>query len=303
MKGNASTGRISATAAPSRAYRHGLARPWFYKAGFSVATWIPRPVLYGIAEWIADATHRGGADPVRNHRRNLRRAFPQMSDRGIEDLSRRTFRNFARYIVDYGRFHSLSDDALDREIPAAEGFSFLDEAIRRGRGVILVTGHIGIWELGGVFFGRQGVKVNVVAVHEGSERIDAIRGTYRTRHNVRTIVLDGSPFPSLEIMAALRRGELVAMLVDRWGRADGVTAEFFGRDHLFPRGPFVLSRATGAPIVPAFVVSEGNAYRGVVDQPFVVDEPGDEPYARRVSDALERMIRRYPDQWYNFAIA
>jgi KDO2-lipid IV(A) lauroyltransferase len=120
------------------------------------------------------------------------------------------------------------------------------------------------------------------------------------RQNIRTIVVDGTPFSSLEIVAALRRGEIVAMLVDRWEGAGGVPAKFFGEDRRFPRGPFVLSRATGAPIVPAFIFRDGNIYRGVVDPPFFMDGQDDESGARRVSGSLEQMIRKCPDQWYNF---
>ena len=164
-----------------------------------------------------------------------------------------------------------------------------------------MTGHIGNWELGALFFGRHGFKINVVTIPEGRERIDSIRGAYRMRQDIRTIVVDGSPFSSLEIVAALRRGEIVAMLVDRWEGTDGVPAKFFGAERRFPRGPFVLSRATGAPIIPAFIVRDGSVYRGVVDPPFFMEEPEDEPGARRVSESLERMIRTYPDQWYNFS--
>ncbi|MCL5885154.1 MAG: hypothetical protein M1377_07460 [Deltaproteobacteria bacterium] len=284
-----------------RTYRHSLARPSVYRIGFSLAKWVPRPVLYVIADLLADVTHRAGAEPVRNLRANLRLAFPHFPERDIEDILKRTFRNFARYLVDYGRFHTLTEEVLDRVLPSVEGLHPMEESLRKGRGVILVTGHIGNWELGGVFFGRNGVKINVVTLPEGSDRIDAIRGRYRKRHNIRTIVLDGSPFSSLEIVAALRRGEMVAMLVDRWGGGDGVSTKFFGVDRLFPRGPFILSRVTGAPVVPAFVVRDGNTYRGVVDPPFVVEGVDDEPYARRVSETLERMIRNFPDQWYNFA--
>jgi len=120
------------------------------------------------------------------------------------------------------------------------------------------------------------------------------------RQDIRTIVVDGSPFSSLEIVAALRRGEIVAMLVDRWEGADGVPAKFLGADHRFPRGPFALSRATGAPILPAFIVRDGSIYRGVLDPPFFMDGTEDEPGARRLSASLERMIRACPDQWYNF---
>jgi KDO2-lipid IV(A) lauroyltransferase len=293
--------RPSAAAESPRTYRHGLARPSTYKIGYSLGKWLPRGVLFVLADLLADATHWTNPEPARILRANLRSAFPRWSEREVEELSKRIFRNFARNLVDYGRFHTITDEALDRLLPSIQHLHILEESFAKGRGVILVTGHIGNWELGAMFFGRHGFKINVVTIPEGSERIDSIRGAYRTRQNIRTIVVDGSPFSSLEIVAALRRGEIVAMLVDRWEGTDGIPAKFFGEDRRFPRGPFVLSRATGAPIIPAFIVRDGNIYRGVVDPPVFMDEPEDEPGARRVSESLERMIWTYPDQWYNFA--
>jgi KDO2-lipid IV(A) lauroyltransferase len=294
-------GGPAAAGESTRTYRHGLARPSSYKIGYSLGKWLPRGVLFVLADLLADATHWTNAEPARNLRANLRSAFPRWSEREVEELSKRIFRNFARNLVDYGRFPTITDEALDRLLPSVQHLHFLKESFAKGRGVILVTGHIGNWELGALFFGRHGFKINVVTIPEGSERIDSIRGAYRTRQDIRTIVVDGSPFSSLEIVAALRRGEIVAMLVDRWESTDGVPAKFFGADRRFPRGPFVLSRATGAPIIPAFIVRDGKIYRGVVDPPFFMEEPEDEPGARRVSESLERMIRTYPDQWYNFA--
>ncbi|MBW6503315.1 hypothetical protein K0B90_03420 [bacterium] len=284
-----------------RAYRHGLARPSFYKFGYSLGKWIPRGALFVLADLLADATHWRNPEPARYLRANLRSAFPRWSEREVDDLSKSIFRNFARNLVDYGRFDTITDDALDRLLPSAQNLHFLEESFSKGRGVVLVTGHIGNWELGALFFARHGFKINVVTIPEGRERIDSIRGTYRMRQDIRTIVVDGSPFSSLEIVSALRRGEIVAMLVDRWEGTGGVPAKFFGEERRFPRGPFVLSRATGAPVIPAFIVRDGSAYRGVVEPPFVMDEPEDEPGARRVSESLERMIRTYPEQWYNFA--
>jgi hypothetical protein len=78
----------------------------------------------------------------------------------------------------------------------------------------------------------------------------------------------------------------------------GVVREL--RDWRLPRGPFALSRASGAPILPAFVVKDGAAYRGVVEPPFVVMQERFGADAARVSGAMERILRRYPDQWYNF---
>jgi KDO2-lipid IV(A) lauroyltransferase len=294
-------GKTPAAGESPLAYRHSLARPSFYKFGYSLGKWIPRGALFVLADLLADATHWTNPEPARNLRANLRTAFPRWSEREVKDLSKRIFRNFARNLVDYGRFNTITDEALDRLLPSVQHLHFLKESSAKGKGVILVTGHIGNWELGALFFARHGFRINVVTIPEGRERIDSIRGAYRMRQDIRTIVIDGSPFASLEIVAALRRGEIVAMLVDRWEGTDGIPAKFFGEDRRFPRGPFVLSRATGAPILPAFIVRDGSIYRGVVDPPYYMDGQEDEPGARRVSESLERMIRTCPDQWYNFA--
>ena len=281
-------------------FRHPLAFPSFYRLGFAGARRVPKAALYLAADGIGLASYLACRAPAAVVRANLRRVLPGAPEREIARLARNIFRNFARYLVDYGRFRTVPREALDRIIPVLDGKEHLDEAFRVGRGVILVTGHIGNWELGGVFFGRHGVKINVVTLPEGSARIDEIRDLYRRGHNINTIVVDGTPFATLEIMGALRRNEMVAMLVDRWGRTDGVPADFFGREHSFPRGPFALSRATGAAIVSAFVVRDGTAYRGIIEPPFVAGGLDDASCAGRIGEALERVIRRYPDQWYNF---
>ena len=281
-------------------FRHVLSSPSFYRFGVAAARWVPRRALYRVADVVGLATYASGPAPARHLRANLRRIFPDSSERQIRALARRIFRNFARCLVDYGSFGSIPAESFDRAIGVFEGRENLEGLFDAGRGVILVTGHIGNWELGGLFWGQSGVKLNVVTLPEGDARIDRFREAYRHRYRIDTIVVDGTPFATLEMMAALRRGEMVAMLVDRWGKADGVAAPFFGGVHYLPRGPFALSRATGAPILPAFVVREGAAYRGIVERPFVAEGEDDAPCAARVSEALERVVRRYPDQWYNF---
>ncbi len=284
---------------PRGSFRHPLAVPSFYRLGFAAGQRLPARVLYALAEGIALATYvvcRRQADTLRA---NLARLLPVATDRERARLARTIFRNYARYLVDYARFHRTPPGGFETVLPALEGGDNLRKAFEAGRGVILVTGHIGNWELGGMFFGHKGVKVNVVTLPDGNHQIDAIREMYREQYAVSTIVLDGSPFASLEMMAALRRHEMLAMLVDQWGNTDGVSVRFLGGPFYLPRGPFVLSRATGAPILPAFVVRDGSSYRGIVEPPFVVEQDDLEGYATRLAGSLERIIRRYPDQWYN----
>jgi lauroyl/myristoyl acyltransferase len=281
-------------------FRHLLAAAWFYRLGFAAARCVPISALYSVADVLGTTTYLTCRVPVRSVHANLARAFPDASDRERSGLARKIFRNYARYLVDYGCFRWAPQAGFEEVIQNLEGGENLREAFKIGRGVILVTGHIGNWELGGLFFGHRGVHLNVVTLPDGSHQIDAIRNVYREQYSIQTIVLDGSPFASLEMAAALKRGEMVAMLVDRWGKADGVASTFFGGLHYLPRGPFVLSRATGAPILPAFVVRDGASYRGIVEPPLVVREEDFRLYAMQVSQAIERLIRRYPEQWYNF---
>jgi lauroyl/myristoyl acyltransferase len=293
-------GSADGRAVPRQTFRHLLAAPWFYRLGFAAGRRIPAPVLFGVADLLAAATHTICRGQVGVVRANLARLLPDASDRERARLAWGIFRNYARYLVDYGRFRWAPRDGFDAVIPALEGREHLQAALEPGRGLILVTGHIGNWELGGVFFGHRGVKVNVVTLPDASRQIDAIRDRYRGQYAIRTIVLDGSPFASLEMMTALKRGEMVAMLVDRWAGAEGVPATFLGATHHLPRGPFALSRTTGAPILPAFVVRDGPSYRGIVEAPFVVEHDDFGPYAARLCRTLERVIRRYPEQWYYF---
>ena len=283
-----------------RPFRHLLAAPWFYRLGFAAGRRIPAPVLFGVADLLAAITHAACRGQVGIVRANLAQLLPDASDRERARLAGAIFRNYARYLVDYGRFRWAPRDGFDAVIAALEGGANLQVALKPDRGVILVTGHIGNWELGALFFGHRGVKVNVVTLPDGSRQIDAIRDRYRGQYSIRTIVLDGSPFASVEMMSALKRGEIVAMLVDRWAGVGGVPATFLGRVQHLPRGPFALSRTTGAPILPAYVVRDGPSYRGIVEAPFVVEDDDFGAYAARLCRTLEGVIRRYPEQWYHF---
>ena len=286
--------------ADSRKYRHVLSFPNFYRAGFAAARNIPETYLYRLADLIGMVSHATYRTAVRNVRANLTRALPDTTPGQIRLLSRRVFRNYARYLVDFGKFREIDDESLRKILPVVEGLENLEAALSRNRGILLVTGHVGNWELGGIFFGHLLPRVHVVTLPNGVEKIDKIRRGYRGNHNINTIVLDGSPFSILEMMTALRRNEMLAMLVDRWNGEDGLWEDFFGVRMPFPRGPIALSRATGAPILPAFVVKEGNTYRVIIHQPFTAECEDDMACTRRIFRCLEKVISRYPDQWYNF---
>jgi KDO2-lipid IV(A) lauroyltransferase len=143
--------------------------------------------------------------------------------------------------------------------------------------------------------------MNVVTLMDVNSEIDEMRSSYREKHNVNTITL-GSPFSSVEMLKALNNKETVAMLIDRYHEGpDNITTDFFNRPAQFPRGPFILGRLSEAPVIVAFVIREGDGYKGIIEKPMLIANEKEENEAlKRTITILEKYIIMYPDQWYNF---
>jgi len=282
--------------------RHILGRPVIYQVGTWGMGYLPKRLSYWFARRIADISYLFYKKARLNVKNNLRKVFPQLTGSEISSLALSTFRNYSTYLVDYGRFRLLERDSLAGIISIKEGKENLDLALERNKGLIIVTAHLGNWELGAIFFGRQGMKINVVTFRDGIDRIDELRESYRRHHNINTVILGDSPFATIELLNALQKNEIVAMLVDRYnGKEDSIDVDFFGRPLKFPKGPLVLAKMTGAAIVPAFVVRNDMAYHAIFGKPAIVND-GDmlEKHAQEIIGIFEDCIKRYPDQWYNF---
>jgi lauroyl/myristoyl acyltransferase len=281
---------------------HFLNIPLIYKLGTRWVGYLPASFAYAVADRIAALSYLLYKASVANVKQNLQLVFPSRSDEELSVLTRKLFRNYSKYLVDYGRYTNLTKDAVVGKIIHFDGEEYLEQAVEMKKGIILLTAHLGNWELGGIFFGSYGIKTNVVTIRDKNKEIDMARRMYRERHNVSTVTIGDSPFSTLEMVRALHNNEIVAMLIDRYqDQADGLKAPFFGKEISFPKGPFILSRITGAPVVVAFVVREGNGYRGIVERPLLVtSESGETEVLKAVVKVLEKNIIMYPDQWYNF---
>jgi KDO2-lipid IV(A) lauroyltransferase len=119
---------------------------------------------------------------------------------------------------------------------------------------------------------------------------------------------DDSPMAILDVVKVLRENEIVAMLGDRTESQKTMIFEFFGKETLFPIGVGMIAMATGAAVLPVFVVMEqSRKYRGIIEAPIYFESStrGDrETVLRKGMESLikkfEACIEKYPDQWYNF---
>jgi KDO2-lipid IV(A) lauroyltransferase len=218
----------------------------------------------------------------------------------------RTFHTFAWCLSE--RYERLSTDrAFAIE---AEGLDAWRELAGGAGGFILATAHIGAWEVGSMLpASRDGRRVHVVREPETDPRAQRfIEGLIRRcGGELYTTHFADDPQLGMDLLDALRRGEVVALQGDR-PRSGGRTVEvdLLGRPFALPVGPAALARAAGVPIVPVFVLREGRLrYRCILRPAIHVAQSGNrqedlrEALGRFTAD-LEQVIRRQPHQWFCF---
>lgn len=218
----------------------------------------------------------------------------------------RTFHTFAWCLSE--RYERLSTDRVFTI--EAEGVEEWRELVGGPGGFILVTAHLGAWEVGSMLpASRDGRRVHVVREPETDPRAQRfIEGLIRRGGGeLYTTHFADDPQLGVGLLDALRRGEIVALQGDR-PRSGGRTVEasLFGRPFALPVGPAALARAAGVPIVPVFVLREGRLrYRCLLRPALHVAQSGDrqrdlqEALAGFAAD-LEAVIRREPHQWFCF---
>jgi lauroyl/myristoyl acyltransferase len=287
-------------ASRARWHAHPYNRSRYYRLAAAAAPRLPRPVRVWLAERLAGAMMARFPAERAAVRRNLERVHPE---RGVAWLDAAVARVFARFAVCFADLLSLNrgpESGLWRHVAGIDGQEPTRDALARGRGCVSVTAHLGNWELAGRLLATLGRPVHVVMAPEADPRVGALldRGGHP---GVRFVRLT-SPVVGVELVAALRRGEVVAFQLDRavGGRGDAAVP-FFGAPATFPLGPFVMAAAAGAPVVPAFCVLEPDgSYRLHVEPAFAVSRGAEVEALHAAVATLERYVRMHWDQWFNF---
>lgn len=206
------------------------------------------------------------------------------------------------------RYERLS---TDRQITVdAEGNEHWQSLLSSGEGFILITAHMGNWEVGSMLPASQEARrVHVVREAEMDPRAqEFISGLIRNcAGDLYQTHFAEDPQLGMALLDALRQGDIVALQGDR-PRSGGrtVRATLFGRPYPMPVGPAALARAAGVPILPVFVFREGRLrYRSDIRPPIRVTPTADrhadtEETMRRFAAELEAAIRRHPHQWFCF---
>ena len=197
--------------------------------------------------WLAARVGRPRWHVVTEH---LRQAFPDEDERWRLRVARRCYMHFAAEGVAVFRMAGMTARAL-RRCTTVLGLELLEEAARAGRGVIVVSGHLGNWEIGGAAVVARGCPMDIVVARQRNEFFDR----YLTRSRERLgfgIIPRGDARKG--VLGSLREGRAVGIMGDQDARSAGVFADFFGRPASTARGPAVLAMRSGAEVVTLFSV-------------------------------------------------
>jgi KDO2-lipid IV(A) lauroyltransferase len=287
----------------SHFFNTGLAFRAMYRMASALPLAISRPLAAGgtrVAYWTLPGTRAALA-------RNFRGAFPDLSAKAADALALRTYHSYSADVLDLFRSVDMTPARSIElfEEPQLHGGAFLD-ALAGGKGVILVTGHFGNWEIGGALMRALDLPMTIVAMREASEEINRLRIEFRQRFGADTIEVRQSMDTALQIRRQLADNRIVAMLMDRHVDRDRVPVTFFGRRAFFLRTPPLLAYMTGAPLLPCSVVRmPSGRFRVKPGRPILVSHELDRETAVRqaaqaFADQLEACIRETPHAWYQF---
>jgi predicted exporter/lauroyl/myristoyl acyltransferase len=274
-----------------------------WRAACAVARWVPRQGLVAVAMAVAWAYGVVRPGRLATVAANLLPVVDGDSERARK-LAALNLRNFAAKLVDLWRQEAGA--MAGGEVETAGGWEAFHAAISSGRGVLLVTVHLGNWEAGSTVLTRFGVRPLVLTAPEPGGQLTGMRAQARARLGVDTLVVGADPFAFVGVIQRLQAGGVVALLVDRPPAGHGVEVEFLGRRILASPAAAELARATGAVILPVFVVRDGECYRAhalpIVEYERRALGSREDRVALtgRVLREFEPIVRRHPDQWFHF---
>ena len=276
-----------------------------YVAGSRLALALPESWAYGIA-------HVAGGIAARRSRRrrqvaaNLARITGGARDsEAVHSLVVEAYRSYARYWLETFRLVREGRDFWLRRVHSPTA-GRLDAALERGKGVVVVVGHLGNWDAAGAWVGARGNRLVTVAEVLRPRRLFEFFLGHRAKLGMT--IYGAEPGVTADLVREAEDGAVVAILGDRDLKGTGLEIDFFGEPATFPAGAASIALRAGVPLLVAGVFErrlEGGERGWYIDFSEPVELPADREGAvadltRRAVAKLEELVARHPEQWHVF---
>lgn len=232
---------------------------------------------------------------------NLRKAYQSEKNHAeTENLAKKVFTSFSQTIFEICWAMSQKIEDIDVFIDRSD-IRFIKEALSKKKGALILTGHLGNWELMLYAVFLEGIKSHAVYRPLDFKPMDRFVISMRSRSGSNLIPAKDA---LRTIMAALRKNEIVGLLIDQNSDPrNGVVIDFFERPAFASKGLAIIARQTGAPVIPAFLVREDGRFKFLCGPEIPFVRTGDprkdiEINTQRYNLAIEKAVRQYPEQWF-----
>jgi len=262
---------------------------------------LPRRLAIRTGQVVGAVVHAVLPHLGRHAEANLRLAFPEMNEAERARIKRGTFQNLGRLLGEVSQFPRFNRDNIESVVQYVGLENYLN-AVATGRGVILLTGHIGAWELSVFAHSVYGHPMSFLARRVDNPLVEQLAESNRTRFGNRSIDKKNSV---REVLKTLKSGGVVGILADlNASREEGVFCDFFGIPACTTAGVATLALRTGAVVLPGYIVWDEAAqvHRLHFEAPIETINTGNRDEDVQVNTArytkvIESIVRRYPDQW------
>src|SRR5438105_1575820 len=233
--------------------------------------------------------------------RQIAAAFPDWPPRKVRRVATDSYRHLGRSAIETALMDSLGKDGVLKLVESIEGWHLVEEVVAKGLGAILVTGHIGNWELAGAYVAARGIPIDVIARAMANPVFDAYLN--RTREGIGMAVVKDTDAVR-RTPRSLRAGRAVAFVADQGVMGLASTfVPFFGRPAKTPRGAAVFALRFNVPVLFVVALRKPNGkYRIVVERveaPPTGDREKDvDAIVARFTQLLEKWVRAVPEQYF-----
>ena len=213
---------------------------------------------------------------------------------------REAFFNFLFNAFEMAGLKFLDDEKLKQKI-ACDDLEHLQEALSHKKGAIIISGHFGLWELVPPWLSLNDFDVTVVVRRQNNPEADRWMEEMRQRHGAHTT---DSGYSIREILKSLRKGHILALMVDQDNGKQGIFVRFFKKWASAPTGPAAISLRTGAPIVPLALFPDFQGkhrlkiFPPIYPENFSSDVSGQQKLTATYTEIIEKMIASQPQQWF-----
>ncbi|MDR0723746.1 MAG: lysophospholipid acyltransferase family protein [Endomicrobium sp.] len=285
-----------------------IRRKFYYYGAFvfsKIVLFMPYKLSVGfISKFFGILAYLVAIDGKNIAKKNIKRCFPQKTDSEIRKMIIEIFTNEAKNFFELAYFPKM-DVEFFNSVSRVENADLLEKSLKKGKGVLLVSAHVGNWEIAAASLAVLGFPLNVVAKKIYIDELNDMLVNYRAIKNVEVILKERSD-TGKKLLRALKKGQIIAMLIDQDTNVAGVFVDFFGQKAWTPSGLAVMALRSNADVLLVLDQRLGKyGHKTIIKGPITIEPSGNFDIAvknltQKASLMLEEHIKQYPTEWVWF---